>query len=468
MAYRTKVAIVYLLGFFVDLINMFIANVAYPDIARSLHASVSQLAWVSTGYILGLTLVIPLSAWLAKTVGARRTFLFSLLLFSLATVAAGTAGSIELLIVWRVLQGFGGGLLIPIGQTLTYQHYRPDERAGLSSIIMLVGLLAPALSPAVGGLIVDTLGWRWIFYLNLPIALLALTLAVMWLKPEEKKTEQSPLDIAGLCSGSAALILLLLGLSRISGPEHGISGAVLVVLGLIMLRGFIRHSMAHSHPILNLRLIKEPLMRISMLVYLFIPGIFIGVSMITMLYLQTILGMSASQVGLLMIPWSIAAFIAITLTGKIFNRIGPRLLFICGCLTQGMGMLLLTSIDQAEQLPLMFIAFACMGFGGSLCSCTAQSTAFLHTEKRHLADASALWNINRQMGFGFGVALLSLLLNLMLALKGVGALDNPALRQPAIQAFHWCFLLAATSALLPLWLSSRMAHASILRDLRNR
>ncbi len=150
MPYRIKVAIVYLLGFFVDLINMFIANVAYPSIGHALQASVGELAWVSNGYILGLTLVIPLSAWLAQRIGGRRVFLLSLTLFMLATAAAGYADSIGELVGWRVLQGMGGGLLIPIGQTLTYQLYRSHERAGLSAAIMLVGLLAPALSPALG------------------------------------------------------------------------------------------------------------------------------------------------------------------------------------------------------------------------------------------------------------------------------------------------------------------------------
>ena len=195
MPYRIKVAIVYLLGFFVDLINMFIANVAYPSIGHALQASVGELAWVSNGYILGLTLVIPLSAWLAQRIGGRRVFLLSLTLFMLATAAAGYADSIGELVGWRVLQGMGGGLLIPIGQTLTYQLYRSHERAGLSAAIMLVGLLAPALSPALGGLIVDRLDWRWVFFANLPLAALALLLAALWLRPQAPDPQRRPLEI---------------------------------------------------------------------------------------------------------------------------------------------------------------------------------------------------------------------------------------------------------------------------------
>lgn len=150
MSYRSKVAVVYLLGFFLDLINMFISTVAYPAIGQAMHASVAKLAWISNGYLCGLTLIIPLSAWLTQRVGARRVFLTSLILFITGTTASGLAGSLDQLIFWRIVQGIGGGLLIPVGQALTWQLYAKHERARLSSAVMLVALLAPALSPALG------------------------------------------------------------------------------------------------------------------------------------------------------------------------------------------------------------------------------------------------------------------------------------------------------------------------------
>lgn len=172
MTYRNKVATVFLLGFFLDLINMFIASVAFPAMGRTLHASVGELAWVSNGYIAGLTLVLPFSAWLSQQFGARRVFLLSLTLFSLGALAAGMADSLISLVMWRALQGMGGGLLIPLGQALTWQQFKPHERAKLSAAVMLVGLLAPACSPALGGVLVQSLSWRWVFFASLPIALL--------------------------------------------------------------------------------------------------------------------------------------------------------------------------------------------------------------------------------------------------------------------------------------------------------
>jgi len=453
MPYRTKVAVVYLLGFFVDLINMFIANVAYPAIGHGLGASVSELTWVSNAYILGLTLVIPLSAWLAEKVGGHRVFLLSLGIFLVATLGAGGAQSIGQLIGWRLLQGMGGGLLIPVGQTLAYQLYRPHERAGLSAAIMLVGLLAPAISPALGGLIVDTLSWRWVFYANLPLALLALLLAALWLRRESSTQTRTPLDAIGLLSGCSALLLILLGLTRLAESDGLASGLVMLAGGLVMLAGYVRHSLQHSHPLLNLRLVLNPLLRNAMMIYQAIPGIFIGVNLVAMLYLQNQLGMNATHVGSLMIPWSLASFMAITFTGKQFNRFGPRPLLITGCIMQGLGILVLSQVGSAQQYPLLLLAFAMMGFGGSLCSSTAQSCAFLQVNDAQLAQASALWNINRQLSFCLGIALLSLLLNKLQ--------EN----MPATLAWHWCFYLAAASALIPAVLCLRIPNRAIVRQL---
>ncbi len=163
MTYRNRVTLIYLLGFFLDLINMFIAAVAFPAIGEALNATVTQLAWISNGYITGLTVVIPLSAWLTQRLGARRVFLLSLTLFSLATAACGMAASLPSLIFWRVIQGAGGGLLIPTGQALAWQLFAKHERARLSSAVMLTGLLAPALSPALGGVLVQAASWHWVF-----------------------------------------------------------------------------------------------------------------------------------------------------------------------------------------------------------------------------------------------------------------------------------------------------------------
>ena len=377
MTYRSKVAWIFLLGFALDLVNMFVATVAYPDIARDLQASVTQLAWISNAYMLGLTVIIPLSVWLAAMMGERALIAVSLLLFAGASVMVGQASSIETLIGWRGLQGLGGGLLIPVGQAMAYRHFPAAERSQLTARVMSVALLVPALSPALGGLIVDSLSWRWIFYANLPLALITLLLALLWIKPDVPATVRPGLDVSSI-----------------------------------------------------FKQIGNPMLRVAMLIYLCIPGVFIGTSLIAILYLRG-LGYDATHTGALMLPWALASAVAIYLSKKHFNRCGPKPMLLAGMALQCIGILLLN--EPALIIP----AYLLMGLGGSLCSSTAQTLAFLDIPAERMGHASALWNINRQVSFCLGAALLSGLLS-------------------ALDSFAITFTMAAALTLLPLFAVLRL------------
>ena len=377
MTYRSKVAWIFLLGFALDLVNMFVATVAYPDIARELHASVTQLAWISNAYMLGLTVIIPLSVGLAALMGERTLIASSLLLFAGASVMVGQAGSIEALIGWRAVQGLGGGLLIPVGQAMAYRHFPAAERSQLTARVMSVALLVPALSPALGGVIVDTVSWRWIFYANLPLALVTLLLALLWIKPDAPTRVRPPLDLSSI-----------------------------------------------------FKQVASPMLRVAMLVYLCIPGVFIGTSLIAILYVRS-LGYDATQTGALMLPWALASAVAIYLSKKLFNRCGPKPLLLAGMALQCAGILLL------NEPALIIAAYVLMGLGGSLCSSTAQTLAFLDIPADRMGHASALWNINRQVSFCVGAAVLSAVLS---------ALDSYAIT----------FTMAAALTLLPLFAVLRL------------
>lgn len=385
MTYRSKIAWIFLLGFALDLVNMFVATVAYPDIGRELQASVTQLAWVSNAYLLGLTLIIPLSVWLAALMGERGLIVVSLLIFAGASVLVGQADSIETLIGWRALQGLGGGLLIPVGQAMAYRHYRAAERSQLTARVMSVALLVPALSPALGGLIVDNVSWRWIFYANLPLALITLLLARLWIKPDVPASVRPTLEVGSI-----------------------------------------------------FKQIASPMLRTAMLVYLCIPGVFIGTSLIAILYLRG-LGYDATHTGALMLPWALASALAIWLSKKLFNRCGPKPLLLVGMVLQCAGILLL------NEPGLIVLAYALMGLGGSLCSSTAQTLAFLDIPAERMGHASALWNINRQISFCLGAAALSALLS-------------------ALDSFAITFTMAAALTLLPLFAVLRL-DASTVRTL---
>ncbi len=443
MAYRSKVALVYLLGFALDLLNMFVASIAYPDIAQQLHASVTQLAWITNAYMLGLTLIIPLSVWLAARVGERRLILASLLLFGIGSALVAQAASIESLIGWRLLQGLGGGLLLPVGQALAYRQFPPSQRAHFTGVVLLVALMVPALSPAAGGLIVQALSWRWIFYLNLPVALLAIGLGLFWLKDDQPSSERPTLDARGLLLAATALSLLLIAVSMLSETDTRILGLFVLVLSVLTLCIYLRDGWRKPNAILDLQLIKNPSLRLAMLIYLCVPGVFTGTHMIAVLYLHN-LGLGAAQIGALMLPWAVGSGVAIMLGKRVFNRLGPKPLLSAGMLLQCLGIVLLMRIEQPASMPLI-IAYGLMGLGGSLCSVTAQTLAFVGIEPEKMGHSSALWNINRQLGFCLGAALLSSLLG---ALGGEG--------------FRYCFLAAALLTLLPMVSVLRFDSTTVL------
>ena len=390
MAYRNKIALVYLLGFALDLVNMFAAAIAYPAISQELQASVTQLAWVGNAYMLGLTLIILPSVWLAAVFGEKRLIMASLLMFSVASWCVAQSATIEALIGWRLLQGLAGGLLIPVGQALVYRHFPVRERARLTSVILLVALLVPALSPAVGGWVVQAGSWRWLFYANLPLALLALLLAACWLASQPRPASRPALSYQSVAVGALNMA----------------------------------------------RLLKSPLLRVAMLTYLFIPGIFIGTQLVSILYLHQ-LGLSPAQTGALMLPWALASALGISLSRYQFNRLGPKPLLVLGMTAQALGIGLLTRIDAPDTwLPIAL--YGLMGFGGSLCSSTAQNTAFINITPEHMGHASALWNINRQVSFLLGPALMMALYGALTAIT-----STP-------HAFALCFAIGCALTLVPL------------------
>lgn len=447
MSDRSKIALVYLLGFVVDLANMFVINAAYPALQRELHASVAELVWIGNAYMLGLTVVIPFGAWLARRCGERHLFIASLLLFSLGSAGAGAARSIEALLAWRLLQGLGGGLLIPVGQAMAYRAYPPQARARLTSIVMMVTLLVPALSPALGGAIADQLSWRGIFFGMLPLAAVTAALAWLWLREEKGAAPAEPLDVPGLASSSLAIAALLLGLSCAGQSGQGIYALASLVVALLAGVFYLRHARRAPAPLLNLRLLRQPLLRTGIVIYLCVPGVFTGVNLIAALYLQTLLGLSAAQTGALMLPWALASFVAIATTRWRFAVWGARPLLVVGVLVHAAGIALLAAPPVTAQAAGRVLAFAAMGFGASLCTSTAQSAAFLDVPAQRMGEASALWNINRQLSFCLGAAVLGSALNLLLSTADASA--TPL-------AYSGCFLIAAALTLLPLPLLARL------------
>lgn len=412
MSYRYKIATVFLLGFFIDCINIFMSAIALPNIASSLSVSQSMVAWVTNAYILGLILIMPMSLWLATKLGNQKLLCYSMLLFSISICFIGFSESIYSLIFWRFIQGVAGGLLIPVGQALVYALFPNQERQRISTMIMAIALIAPAFSPALGGVIIDSLSWRWVFFSNLPFSLLASALAWLWVKKTESVSSERP-DIKGLVIFNISLLCLLLSFS-FYGDYHNLTLAIssfLISVGMLIF--YIQHSKKIDHPILNLQLLKNKKLRNALIIYYAVPGIFTGVNLLNIFNLQVNLGFNAKQTGSFMLLYAVGALVAMISGGLLYQKIGKKYLLIIGITLHSLGIFFLFFISNTSPISFLVFAYLVMGMGGGLSANIAQISSLIDFSGQDLLQGSVLWNINRQVSFNVGTVVLISIYNLM-------------------------------------------------------
>lgn len=418
MSYRYKIATVFLLGFFIDCINIFMSAIALPNISASFSISQSMVAWVTNAYILGLILIMPMSLWLASKLGNQKLLSYSMLLFSLSIWLIGSSESIYSLIFWRFIQGIAGGLLIPVGQALVYALFPNQERQRISTMIMAIALIAPAFSPAIGGAIIDSLNWRWVFFSNLPFSLITSALAWLWIKKTENIPSVKP-DIWGLLIFNISLLCLLLSFS-FYGDYHNATlaiGSFLISVG--MLTFYRHHAKKTDHPVLNLKLLKNKNLRNAFIIYYAVPGVFTGVNLLNIFNLQINFGFNAKQTGLFMLLYAAGALVAMVNGGLLYQKLGKKYLLIIGIILHSLGIFFLVYISNSNQFSLLIFAYLLMGMGGGLSANIAQISSLIDFTGKDLLQGSVLWNINRQVSFSVGTVVLISIYNLMSSSNGI-------------------------------------------------
>jgi EmrB/QacA subfamily drug resistance transporter len=292
------------LGLIMAALDTTIVNVALDALSRELHAPLSTIQWVSTGYLLSLAAVIPLSGWLTERFGSKRTWITSIAFFAIGSGLCALATSAGELIGFRVLQGLGGGMLMPVGFTLIAQSAGPRRVGRAVGVIGVPLLLGPIFGPIIGGLIVDSASWRWIFVVNVPIAVAAILLAARVLRPDAGRVDAGKLDWLGaglLCPGLAGIVFGLSETEARGGISHPIAlGPILAGLALVTL--FIWHSLRVERPLIDLRLFRSPGFSAAASTTFFLGAALFGTLLILPLYYQVDRGESALNAGLLLAP----------------------------------------------------------------------------------------------------------------------------------------------------------------------
>jgi EmrB/QacA subfamily drug resistance transporter len=439
-----KLAAVLVVGALAPLLDSTIVTVAIHTLGIELRASVSTVQWVSTAYLLALAIAIPITGWSADRFGAKRMWIVALALFLAGSMLCGIAWNIGSLIAFRVIQGLGGGLMLPILQTLLLRAAGRERIGRLMSVITLPALIGPILGPVIGGVLVGHLSWRWIFYVNAPICIVAVILAIRVLKPDPEPTNAA-LDVPGLLLISPALAGIIYGLTQVGA--HGGFGHVTVLVpigvGLLLLLAFA----LRKSPLIDLALFRTRSFTASTSL-LFLTGFGLyGAMLLLPLFYQQARGETVTAAGLLLIPQGIGSLIA-RVAGGLSDRFGPRPIVLAGIALTTLGTI--PFAFSGTSYTLLAIALVIRGAGLSAVNLAVMVGAFRDLEPPQIPHASSATRIMQQLGGAFGAATLAVILQSQLLGHG----SATAFAHTFVWAIAFTVIAAVPAVLLPRRLGS--------------
>jgi EmrB/QacA subfamily drug resistance transporter len=458
-----RISIVVIIGAIMSILDTTIVNVALNSLSKDLHSSLSSIQWVATGYMLALAAVIPVSGWAAEKVGARRLWIISVVLFTLGSALSGLAWSAGSLIAFRVLQGLGGGMVMPIGQMVLARAAGPQQMGRVMGVIGVPMILAPVFGPTLGGLLLEHLGWRWIFYVNLPIGAIGVALALRLLPAVEKRAAPA-FDKVGFALLATGVPLLTYGLAEIGqlgGISHpGSFGPILA--GLVLIVSFVAHALRVPEPLLNVRLFANRAFRAASLTTFALGAGLFGAMIIMPLYFQLVRGEDAVHTGLLLIPQGVGAAIAMPFAGRAADRIGGGRIAVAGLLVTLVSTVPFATIGAGTSYWLIGGAMVLRGFGIGMTMMPAMSAAYSALRPSDIAHATPQLNVIQRVGGSIGTAILTVVLQngITHEVSTVGRGSTPAERVGAIatafaQTYWWVFAVTAV-ALLPAVMLARV------------
>ena len=437
------VAGVIVLGGIMSILDITVVSVGLQTFQKEFDATSAQVAWTMTGYTLALASVIPLTGWAADRFGTKRLYLLAIVLFAAGSALCAAADSLQMLVAFRVLQGLGGGMLMPLGMTILTRAAGPERVGRVMAVLGIPMLLGPIFGPILGGWLIDVASWHWIFLINLPIGLIALIYAAVVL-PKDRVEPSETFDWPGMLMLSPGLATFLYGVSSI--PEAGTvwAGKVLIpaAIGLVLLAAFVpwalrRHNI---HPLIDLRLFLNRDLSIAVIAMSLFAMAFFGASLLFPLYFQQVRGESALDSGVLLAPQGIGAMITMPIAGILADRIGPGKIVLTGIVVITVGMGMFTQLSADTSYTYIVAALFVMGLGMGATMMPIMASALATLKDHTVARGSTLMNIVQQVAASIGTALFSVLLTN--GLKDITATSPVEVRSQMGDAFASVFLVA--------------------------
>ncbi len=420
MQYKWIVATVVILGVFMSILDQTIVNIAIPRLQTAFGADIHSVQWVLTAYILTQGVVTPTAAYFSDTFGIKRFYIFCLAAFIISSALCGIAWSLPVLILFRILQGAGGAALFPLSITLLFREFPPQERGAAMGFFGVPALLAPALGPTLGGYIVTYAGWPLIFYINVPVGIVAIILATILLR-EYRPEGRTRFDFIGFFFAAIGLATMLYALSSAS-TDGWTSGTVLgfLLVGLIFLSLFVTAEIIIANrggqPLLDLRLFANGPFRTSIIASVFVIFCLFSGLFIFTIYLQTIRGLSAFQAGLILLPQALASMVSVIIGGRLVDRIGVRAVMIPGLLILALATWQLTLVTTYSPYWWIQIMFILRGLALGLTIQPLTVAMMAEVRPQQLAQASSLNTVGRAVSSSLGIAIIATLVQTQTAI----------------------------------------------------
>jgi EmrB/QacA subfamily drug resistance transporter len=444
------VAAVIVLGSLATVLDTTIVNVALGPLSREFGVPLTTIQWVASGYTLALAAVIPATAWAIGRFGSKRLYMLAVALFTLGSALAGLAWNAETLIAFRVVQGLGGGMVMPVGMTIILRAAAAQGKQGtMMSLLGLPILIGPVAGPVLGGWLVDEVSWRWMFFVNVPVGVVAVVLAGRVFPPDVPAPGRR-LDVPGLLMLSPGLAAVIFGLTRASEGDGGLAAPATagpVLAGAVLVAAFVVRGLTVAEPLIDLRLLRHrPLAAGAGTLFLFVTGYF-GSMLLAPMFFQEVRDTSVTESGLLGVPLGLAAGITMQISGRLVDRVAPRRIVLPGVLLAAAGLTAFAAQAGAgTPYPRLGVALAVTGVGVGMVMMPSIAAATRALGPEDAPGASTLLTITSQVAGSIGPAMISMVL--------AGQLAG---RPPTAGAFQHSYvwgIVALTAAALPALLVS--------------
>jgi EmrB/QacA subfamily drug resistance transporter len=433
LPYYWQAVIVVIVGSFMVMLDTTVVNIALPRIITVFQADVHSTQYILTGYMLALAVIMPATGYLTDTFGTKRVYLLSMFFFTIGSALCSFAWDVPSLVLFRVLQGFGGGMLMPLSMTIIFKVVPPEERGTVMGVFGIPMLLGPVLGPTLGGYLVEYVDWRFIFTLNIPVGVLGVILGATLLRETETRNDLH-LDLKGFFFSGVGFGSLLYALSE--APTYGWNDPEIVgllALGCASLVGWLWTELTVDQPLVELRVFRSTTYSLATIVnFILTMGLFSTMFLLPV-FLQNFRGLGAMETGILMLPQALASTVTMPLSGKLFDRLGPRPVVIAGLLGLAYSTWELSFLTTATPNSVITRLLIERGLSMGLCMMPIMTVAMSSVPPQLIARSSSLTNVLRQVFGSFGTAIFATLLSTRqtfheMVISQTVTSDNPGLQ----------------------------------------